>query len=1359
MKAAFPWPSFCLILPMNGWGKKMLLIPRRVRRVSDDENPTCLLPALRDQAAWVLLGEPGAGKTEVFKMEAAETAGFWISIAKFLSDDPDPDWQGKTLFLDGLDETRASGGDSSLLLKIRAHLRKLGNPKFRIACRAADWFGSTDSLAVSDVSPDGRLGVFVLEPLSPEEIHEILRLNHGIANSEDFVNEACDRGIDGLLSNPQTLRLLAEAIRDGEWPKTREETFRLACRKLADEDAKPHRDRRRVQALPVEKILGAAGQLCAVLLLADKTGLALDVEQADHSFPLIDDFSPPELPVARLAAGRKLFRPSDAEERVVPSHRSVAEYLAAQWLAKQIDQGGLPLRRVMSLFMGRDERTVAGLRGLYGWLALHCQAARLRLIEADPLTVVIYGDVKPMSLADKRKLLAGLQREAEQHLVFRWEIPSTTPFGALADPELMPEFAAALTSSQRDDASQSFVYCVLDILREGDSIPALAPSIKALVMDDSFWGGVRRRALAAWLKLSPPDEEALALLDAINEQRLSDSDDELAGELLAHLYPRYIEPEVLFRYLHTPKKRDYIGGHASFWGYELARIAPDAHLPILLDQLAARTDLAFSDEEDFSFERRRMLGALLCRGLETHGDTITDERLFAWLGIGADKYGDSRRESAHLTVIAGWLEKRPERYKAVLALCYRYCAEKDEAVSCLFTEEHRLHGATGPADLGLWHLEQASREVHEELAKRHLWEAIQALMSERAHLGLSLEVIEAWEESNPKKNHWLDSMLSWEIQDWRRESASRSKVRKLEQAERKRKRSVDLAKHLSAISNGRAAPGILHELAGVWMDHYSDTHGNTPLERFDTYCDNGEEALKAAEAGFFLCPLRDDLPSVAEIIDLSTKRREHYIRKPCLIGMELRWQRGLPFVDELSEDCLRRMFAFRLTYGADGTPAWFTYFVQTRPAVVADVFVAYACAAMKARGDFLSGTYPLANDAKYAGVATLAVPRLLAAFPVRAKSTQLSHLENLLKAGLRYTATQLVALIDNKLAAKGMDVAQKVYWLTTAMLLDPDKYEKALWQYIGKNWLRANHLCAFLSERFGEISNDYALSPETLGRLIELLSPHAELERRSGFVSAPMQLGDNVRTMVVRLGALATNDAEREIERLLALSSLSKLKHALDNARQQLKLKRRESAFRFPELSSVAGILANSEPANSADLAALAVDFLEQIALEIRHDNDDGVGAFWNIENKKPTGKREENRCRDALLTRLRLHLAPLGVDCQPEGDYANDKRADLRISCRNEFELPIEIKRDDNDTLWAALRKQLMGQYTIAPKASEYGIYLVLWFGLGDQASVKDGGKKPTSPTELQSRLEALLNPEERRRVFVRVLDVSWPK
>ncbi len=165
------------------------------------------------------------------------------------------------------------------------------------------------------------------------------------------------------------------------------------------------------------------------------------------------------------------------------------------------------------------------------------------------------------------------------------------------------------------------------------------------------------------------------------------------------------------------------------------------------------------------------------------------------------------------------------------------------------------------------------------------------------------------------------------------------------------------------------------------------------------------------------------------------------------------------------------------------------------------MLVDYAGTTLKTRQDFVSGIYPLAYDPEYRGVAEVAVLPLLAAFPVRAKSTQLSHLEYLLRAALRYSVEPLGELIEKKLAAKGMDVAQKVYWLTAAMLLDPAKYEPLLWQYIGTNWIRANHLFAFLDDRFNRISNDYALSASTLGKLVELLSPHAEFERMSGIVT------------------------------------------------------------------------------------------------------------------------------------------------------------------------------------------------------------------------------------------------------------------
>lgn len=1348
----------------------MILVSRLARKLVDPEYWVLETPeaedlqAFRSLFAWVLLGEPGAGKSTAFEQEAQATGGQWLRIAEFINADLDDGWKNKTLFLDGLDEIRASGGVDSTIELIRKQLKRLGNPPFRIACRAADWYGSTDRDDLKSVSTDRQITVLLLEPLSEDSILKILRENHGVEDPQAFIERAKKYGISDLLNNPQTLGLLADAVALGnQWPESRDETYRLACEKLAEEANKRQRIKMRGQPRALEQLLDAAGQLSAVLLLSDKIGFALDPESADGRFPVLADFSPPELASAYQVINSKLFRP-EAEERVVPSHRSIAEYLAARWLARRIDGEGLPLGRVLNLLLGRDGRAVAGLRGLYGWLALHCHFARTRLIEADALTVVVYGDVKPMPLEDKRRILAGLRREAKQFTAFRRDVPAAHRFGALADAGLQGDFLAILNSPERDESSQAHLDCVLDILAEGEPLTELAPTLYEVIRDETRRPRVRENALQTWLKLVNDPHAKLALLEEIAAGRVIDDDDQLVGMLLRHLYPAHLMPDALLRHLHLPKNPKFTGAYLWFWIRELSQCIPVEHLPILLDGFVGRTEF----RSHMPTERRfnQMADFLLVRGIETYGDSITDEQLFAWMGIGANKFGNFIREKPHDQSIANWLSARPERYKSLLALCFKHCEHRKHPVHCTRAQANRLHNATPPDDIGLWHLEQVSLMTNDELARLHLSEAVNALIYQRSAIGLSLDVLDAWGAANPERKHWLDPLLACEIPEWQMEMIARHKAEKNEYEQDrdgiKRDRTIELTTHIPAIRTGTARVDLMHQLASVWKNRFIDIEGETVAERFDNFCENGMDVLSAVEVGFKLCPERNKLPTVDEIIDANISQKEHLIRLPCLIGMELRWQQDPKEIVCLSDENLRRMIAFRLTDGNGSISDWFTHLAQERPTLFADVLIGYAAATLKAGQDFVNSIASLQYDPQYRAVAEIAVPRLLEAFPIRARSSQLRHLGDLLKTALLHVSGCLPTLVERKTTMKGMDNAQKVYWFATATLIG-QKLESALWDYIGNSEVRANHLSEFLIGRFTGLNSNYEFSAKMLGKLIEKLAPHAETEWLlvvGGVeVTDSMRRGEQIQTLIYCLGAMNTDSAAQEIDRLLGLPTLNKLKFMLESTRHQLRLRQRESEFRFLSPQDVAQVLANREPASAADLTMLALDHLDSIAKDIRQDNDDGFRAFWNVENKKPTSQREENLCRDALLTRLCPHLNHLGIDCQPEKDHANDKRADLSLSYRTEFEIPIEIKRDSNPSLWTALRSQLINQYTIAPKAYGYGIYLVLWFGGQGMPRVTDGGKKINSPQELQTRLEAQLDPEERQRIFIRVLDVSWPK
>ena len=128
------------------------IVPRTCKEIlppdSDRDKGSLPLKEFRSATAYVLLGDPGSGKTTAFETEceALGDDACFITARDFLALDLDshPEWRGKTLFIDGLDEIRASAYDARVPLdKIRNRIDKLGKPRFRISCRGGDWLGKT----------------------------------------------------------------------------------------------------------------------------------------------------------------------------------------------------------------------------------------------------------------------------------------------------------------------------------------------------------------------------------------------------------------------------------------------------------------------------------------------------------------------------------------------------------------------------------------------------------------------------------------------------------------------------------------------------------------------------------------------------------------------------------------------------------------------------------------------------------------------------------------------------------------------------------------------------------------------------------------------------------------------------------------------------------------------------------------------------------------------------------------------------------------------------------------------------------------------------------------------------------------
>lgn len=1315
--------------------------------------------------AYVLLGDPGAGKTTVFEQEARRQDACYVTARDLITFEDLPEWHEKTLFIDGLDEIRAGArGAQTSFHAIRASLNKLGRPSFRLSCREADWFGASDREHLESVSPDGQVRVLHLDPLTEADILEIINHSSGVEDAEDFINQAKQRDLHDLLKNPQILGMLVKAIADGDWPNTRKQTFEMACESIVREHNREHIDATRAQPVDVNQQLDAAGILCAVQLIAGHAGYALSSDRANNEFPELNNPAFDDIGLLNQVARTKLFK-APVAGRILPIHRQVAEYLAARHLTERINHAGLPITRILALITGEDGVVVAELRGLSAWLAALCKSQRNAIIDRDPLGVVLYGDVKDFTRQDKRQVLGALQREAARYPWFRSSNWAASPFGALATEDMEAEFRGILTASDRVDTHQALVDCVLDAMTHGDRFPQLDNTLLDIVRDANWRPGIRRQALEIVQRYSentPKSDGRLGkLLVEIRDGTVPDPDDSLIGHLLTELYPRQIPAEEVLNYLHAPKQRNFLGQYWNFWHKHLFNHSSDSDIRLLLDELVTRLDILQPILGDFYF--RNLGSALLAKGLSLFGESIESIRLYEWLGVGLDRYywhhGDGNE---HNNRIRSWLETHPALQKVIIGIGLDLCSVKDRFGICMHKVRGRLYGAAPPADFGWWCLNQMQAAKNDDMARYLLREAVGALCYQRGDAGLSLDAIEKVVERESRQTAWLKDLLVCPIDPELQEHNRQHNLYQEEEHKKKKTWLRYVKSQETELREGRAYHSLLHDLATAYFGNFIDSEGDTPTERLRHYLGHDEDLVQAAFEGLRCSVERDDVPEVKDIIQLYTEDRTYYLRFPILAALDLLHRLSPDSVLELSDEKIRQALAFYLTDGMGDDPEWYQHLRIVRPDLVAEVMTTYVTAALRANKQHITGLYALA----YGGcgtVARLASITLLEVFPVRSTNQQLNSLDELLIAALRYADRQaLQKLFDEKLSRRSMNVAQRVRWLAAGLIIAPGKYLQSLKEFTQGKEQRVRNLAGFLAYRHDEWSPLDDLPVSALGLLVRLIGSFFAPYSLDGFrsVSPAMSAAEFVTRMINRLRSRSEKEATEMLNALLADPGLRGWQTELQRAQYEQRAARREAGFRHPDICRVSETLKNRSPANAGDLAALTTDILQELGNRIRNGNTDDYFQYWNEgPHRKADTPKHEDACRDALLSDLQQRFERFGIDAQPEGHYADDNRADIRVAFGGTagFQVPVEIKKNSHPNLWRAMHQQLIAQYTRDPLADGFGIYLVFWFGSA-KTQPPASGPLPRTADELEKRLRSTLSADEGRKISVCVIDVTKP-
>ena len=1313
----------------------------------------------------VLLGDPGAGKSHLFRTFAGTEGGRYETVRTFLATPVRA--QGKTLFIDALDERRAGRGDRDTVDALVGKLFEAAPAKVRLSCRHADWLGETDLSVLGSFFEQngGKPVVLSLAALSQDERRAILSAKGlNSADSDAFLEEAEQRGLGDLLSNPENLTKLLEVVQSGRWPETYKELFELST-SLMLQEANSDRARAGTGVYSVKELRPVAGALFAARLISDVEAIGLFDQEGTETVPSYRSVSFLDREHARAALTRRVFVAGPVPESADYAHRTTAEYLGAAWLADAV-RDGLPFARLQAL-MGVDGHPAPELRGLHAWLAVHLPQHAERVIDADPYGVLTYGDAASLSRSNCSHLLQALGRLSQADPRFRSRQSEADPrfrsgqsqaIGALSRADMVEEFRAVMRSHDEGFGIRSIV---AEALALGAPQLALKDDLATVLVRTQSTYTERLFAFRALLRLGAAGKEAL------RNAYCNDLDDREDGlrlriEILAALYGDPFGPaDVVALIDDVWSAPDELPAGVLF---SLADDLPLYDLPAVLDRVrhqgrSGEVTRPHAWEVGWFYERS--LGRVWNEMAE-----INPARALNWLrechAFGDDYGGD--RSALHAA-----LRAEPKRLAAVVDHFFEtldmggshwedfyhfnemvlYLIGPDETLGCLM--RHLSKAEPG----------SAKQRFLYEAAIPFTWRGSsqhgRAVFEELYELGetdAALREIRNAKACATLPERYFEHRAGRQERD---EKARNSRAQQREQFER----------DLKDIRSGRHL-GWLGFLAKVYFGMFRDLDASqTPDQRLASVI--GEANVPAAMEGLKAVLMRNDLPDLETVAALAAERRLYEWWYAIIVALEERFAVDGDF-SAFSDQLLRAALAFNLACPVRETRenvtgrlvhTWKTAAVEQHPALVRDAYVAVARAQLAKGEQLVSGLREMMTEEAFAPFRAATVLEFLRSFP----NAHIFRLNDML-GGVLVTPeahAEFLELAGPVVAGTvAVDAPQGDRWLTTAYLLAPLQFENAF-------RTRAEAHPGLIFDLRDLSGSDHQPMPtmalalpqlESLARLTGTLYPYAGPP--SGGWSGDTNAWDASDYFLGLVNTITTNPSETATTALARLEeepALASYKTFLLDAKARQQARRRESEYDRPDWQSTINALDNGPPATVADLHALLVEHLDDVRTRIARTNTDRFKDFWNVdEYGRPTEQRPEEVCRDKLVEFLRTGLESLGVTVEPEGHMARDKRADVSVAMPGRKVL-CEIKCDDHKDVWTAVENQLERFYVHDPEARGFGVYIVLWFGTKRRSLIPlppNGQARPGSAAEMERLLRQQLPEDRSARIAIRVIDVS---
>lgn len=1309
----------------------------------------------------IILGEPGSGKTALLEWLGEDPRFKFIPAAKLVhrpaSSLAVPD--GGALLIDGLDEL-AAVRDSDPVCRVLGKLEEAGRPPFILSCRSLEWSGA---IARRDIADDyGAVPRQLwLDPFSRADAVAFLARSLSPDAAEAAITHLDDKGIPDIYGNPLTLQLLARVLEaPRSLPDSRAELLDTATQILWRE--RP--DRRVVSdlaRLDADTALSAAGLIGATYVLTGAGAISPTPSGpvSDEVVHLPDLASLPGADHASIILGSRLFPPitrNDGNFR--PIHRSVAEFLGADWLARSA-RDDLARDRIMAMLTSADG-VPASLRGLHAWIARDVRFTE-QVIRTDPFGLLLYGDADNLELDHARLLLRELSRLHTANPLFRSEDWHSRRVKSLGRPELIDDVRGLLFAKSDNSQLKTLVLTAI----AGSPLAALlTDDLQAIVLDKLEHKSTyaeRHDAALALLRLDTSAIDWAAVVRTLVEQRGEDSTrlaiDIMTARDFAGFTAEHVIQAVLTHYDLDREKESPNGGSAVVGTlFYVGRKLPEPLIAPVLDGLAARLPKRDPDlDPPPPFELSGLITRLIGRTLEQAPPP--PDTLLRWLQIIADRHAafasDADQQRLQRYLLDNDAVRRAIQHSILLALpdprWPHHALWRTRKISPAL--------ALSPGDIAAA-LEALARL---ELRDAHHVTTWQQLINVSGippeHAPAIMAAATAFIARSPEQQEFLDHLQRpREPEPWEIEEAQRRRDFDDKRAREWAGHRAHFTKYEVELRAGdvRYTYPIAQAYVGLFSDFDRDA---PPLDRLRTWL--GEPLLDPALAGLSATLARPDLPTPEVVTQSYAEQRRWHFILPMIAAVAERCRRG-ESIDPLPLD-IRTTVLIGLHNEHIGDRIRPTDLAErlTASIRVSGGFERYITLllepSLKAGRDHIPGLYAFVRsdvDRPLARRLCLHWLEQFASLPGQVEDELIDGAEGGAAAGT------LSRLARSRLASIPPTSERAHAWLAVEFCYDFETFASSHPNVAAADasliWALRHRLG---DERHASHHTVPILSHQLKWTISALRGHWPHTAHPSGAWNGSQNEWDASDFLMSCINRLAADSSDAAGEALSALIRGCEDTYTpyLKNAFAHHRRLRRDRLFTGPTIPDIRSIVTSRPPSTTADLSAIVLHALSRLQQKL-HGSDLDRARKYRPADVPVT----EDACTDLLIQDLEHLLLPFGINMIPQKDMPADKRADI-VFQHGSLELPAECKGQWHRDLWSAAISQLDRQYVRDWHAQDRGLYIVYWFGSPAPAGKKlqpppAGTAVPETPQQLRDALQSSIPPDRLPSISVAVVDLS---